>query len=125
MEIAEEIGVYLDNEGIAELAVDLFLNRVPESPAKCVAVLTTSGPSTSAPIPKRLGIQILVRAEEHDDALPLVWLIYNKLHNKWNILPESQGRMLATTLPGLFYFDHNNWVIYSTNYVVEQAFKKV
>lgn len=125
MEIAEEIAFYLDAEGVAELAVDLFLNRIPDSPIKCVAVITTSGPSTTLPIPLRLGFQILVRAEDHSDALPIVWAIYNKLHNKFNKLPESQGRVVASTLPGLFYLDDNKWVIYSTNYTVEQAFKKI
>lgn len=123
MEIAEEVAVYLDSEGVAVLLTNLFLNRLPDEPVKCVAVINVSGPSSVEPIPKRLGIQILVRAENHDDALSLTWLIYNKLHLKCNILPESQGRVIASTLPGLFYLDDNNLIVYSTSYVVHQAWK--
>lgn len=124
MEIAEEVGTYLHDEGIAVLEENLFLNRLPNLPAKCLAVVNTSGPSSVAPIPKRLGIQILVRAENHADALLLTWGVYNKLHNKWNILPESLGRVVASVTPGLFYLDDNNWIVYSTTYMVEQALKK-
>lgn len=123
MEIAEEVATYLTNEGVATLMTDLFLNRIPDKPAKCVAVVNVSGPSSVAPIPKRLGIQILVRAENHDDGLALAWEIYHKLHLKWNILPESQGRVVASILPGTFYLDDNNLIVYSTSYVMQQVWK--
>lgn len=124
MEIVEEVAAYLASEGVGILKETLFMNTLPDTPEQCVAVLNIGGPTSVDPIPKRHGISVLLRAADHDAGLATAWQIYNLLHNKWNVLPESTGRVVGDLLPGMYYFDENNRIIYSLSFTVEQAWKK-
>lgn len=124
MEIVEEVATYLQTSGVGVIKETIFMNTLPDSPEQSIAVLNTGGLASIEPIPKRHGISILARAPNHNVGLTMAWQIYNLLHNKWNILPESTGRVVGGLLPGLYYHDENDRLIYSLSFTVEAAWKK-
>lgn len=80
--IAEELALYLQEQGHGQQNTDLFLGFQPDSPDNCVTVYDTSAPvlgDSHALSVDQLGVQILVRNTSYSEARDLIMLIHRDL----------------------------------------------
>lgn len=120
MELVEDIAQYLAAQGVGVVGVDIFLKRMPAAPISCVSIYDSGGSIERGDPLNRPTFQVLIRGAEHMVLLPKVRNVFSLLHNKWNVLAERYGRILAEALSGAYYLDEASNVIYPLNFYLVQ-----
>jgi len=81
MILIEQVGQYLEDQGIGTVATDIFLGYQPDTPDNCIAVILTSGNTPSIDIPtKEPRFQILIRNTNYETGDGKLTTIRNTLH---------------------------------------------
>jgi len=78
--ILDDVGEYLEDNGIGTLATDLFLGELPDDPAAAVAVFEyAGGPPNKQAGTRTPGVQILCRASDYAAARIKIEAVYQLL----------------------------------------------
>ena len=121
--LVEEIVDYLATQSIGTKATDLFFDHMPDvstSPIACV--IDRGGPAPPAELPHRTAaIQVLVRADDYDDARQFAAKIHNILHGMFGV-SFTNNKVLASRafgLPASIGQDKNGRHEVSANYELD------
>lgn len=85
MTLIEQVATYLqDTLSLGTIGTNIFINRLPDSPAAAIAVIDTGGaePDTQVPV-KRPTFQVLLRNTNYDNAKAVLNSVRDGLHNKF------------------------------------------
>jgi hypothetical protein len=83
MTLIEQVAMFLQNEGVATLTTDMFLNYLPDNPDNVVAIIDTGGTEPDTYLPTRSPtFQILVRNSNYDNGKAKLDEIRDLLHQK-------------------------------------------
>ena len=129
MATLDEIGTYLETQGVGTQATDLFLRSAPDTPDACVAVLEYGG---APPVPKmgntpgavileRPRIQVRARAATYTAAETKAKAAWSALH--WFVGTLSGTvyyKIEALQSPFLLERDENNRFIVGFNCQIEK-----
>ena len=81
MTVLEDLGQYLQNNGIGTQATDMFLAEMPTTPNNLVSIMDTGGPTSSTHEPTRqFTFQIIVRNTDYATAMNKANAIRALLH---------------------------------------------
>lgn len=91
MSLAKIIARYLDDQGLAVWAENVFTNNRPARPIKCLSIYNSGGlPNTGDDTETQL-VQIVARAESYDEAYNLLEPIHEIFKEKYTFwLGDSQ-----------------------------------
>lgn len=101
--LLDEIGSYLDTEGIGTRATDLFEGFMPDTPDACVALIETGGQASEHVLSSAVGapaweapsFQVICRAGRRD---------YSTVRTKANDVFKKLDGLVNTTLSSVRYF---------------------
>lgn len=104
MSVLDEIGKYLEDEGVGTVGTDLFLGFLPDTPAACVALqeYSASPPSPGFGVPgiqhETPGVQVLARGTPEDYDGPRA-----KAEAAYKALAKVQGQTLTSAASSAAY----------------------
>ena len=90
----KEIATYIENNTEFEIDVNIFAGfRPSEAPARCVAVLESTGGAVNAYFPDAgdKAVQILSRAKSYWDAREDIYIVFNLLKSKAQVTLPAVG----------------------------------
>jgi hypothetical protein len=122
MTIIEQVGTYLDDNGVGSLGQTIFLGNMPDQPDSCIAVIETVGLAPSIDIPtSKPGFQVLVRSVDYDDGYNTTKAIKRLLHQFMNDTLVGDGdyffSIFLVSDGGSIGRDSNGREIFSTNFI--------
>lgn len=127
MGMLDEIGTYLQEQGIGTLASDLYLGRLPDSPDGVAGLFEQQGlpprhhnGGSQAPFMENPRLQILVRGTDYETARTKAFDIYNKLNALTNTVMGGTcyTAIFAMHQPFPIGYDNNERVRFSCNFQV-------
>jgi len=121
--LLEDIGGYLEQNGIGVLGTDIFLGQLPPSPDNVVVLYPTGGFAQDLPLPDvKMTAQVLVRDKSYQAGYERIWRIFNLLDGgERRFLQAPSGRkMVAQAMQPPFFLqrDENNRFIFVFNVAV-------
>lgn len=97
MILIEQVGQYLEDQGVGTVGTNIFLGYQPETPDNCVAVILTAGSTPSIDIPtKEPRFQILIRNTNHETG-------NNKLNTIRDLLHQFKNSELVSGQTYFYY----------------------
>lgn len=119
--IITEVAAYLAANGIGTVGQDIFLEEMPPDPIVATCVVSSSGVVVAGNPVDRPGFQILIRGTDKAEQLTRAWTIHELLHDKWNMLSTTRGRIEAMALPGGMFRDEAGNRNLSLNFLITRA----
>ncbi|HHV98601.1 MAG TPA: hypothetical protein GXX36_03350 [Clostridiaceae bacterium] len=116
-----EIGAYLQSQGIGTLATDLFLGQMPEEPDNCIALFEYAGnPPDLHWNGEYPGLQVRVRNKSYAAGRAKIQQIYGLLHGLHGQVLSGTRYLLikARGNPEVLQRDENNRIEFFVNFEV-------
>lgn len=83
--LIDDLGTYLQTQGIGTLGTDLFQGHLPSSPDNCVAVFETGGSQPNKDLPlNHPSFQVIVRNKSYATGRDKLESVRTALHRKFN-----------------------------------------
>ena len=123
----DEIGAYLEAQGLGTLATDLFLGEMPSEPDTCVVVheyeggppVHFMGIAAGTAIWEQPRVQVMTRSKSYATARSKAKDAFNKLDGHSGTLSGTEyGYIRALGSPGLLGKDGNDRVLVVCNFEV-------
>lgn len=131
MSTLEDIGDYLESQGVGTQGTDIFLGEMPDAPDLCSALYLYSGSSSVQAMGLAVGksvvdfprLHVECRAPKLTDAESKSLAVYNKLHNLGPITINAHvyKHVVALQCPFLLGVDQNERQIWACNYEVVRS----
>lgn len=128
--LLDEIGTYLQTQGVGTLAVDLFLGRMPATPDTAMSVMEYGGlapvkamsATPGAAVLEMPSIQVLSRSANYTTARTRAESAYKKLDGFSGVLSGVRyGFISANQAPFFIQRDENDRVWIGFNCLVSKA----
>lgn len=125
-----EIGAYLQANGVGTVGTDIFLDRMPETPDTCIALFEYGGSPTHRTMNALPGtanaevvrIQILCRAATHVTARSKARSIFALLdHYDGTLSSVTYYYVMAISSPFYLKRDENERAYYACNFEITKA----
>lgn len=114
--LARQIAAYLEANTIGTLGTDLFISTMPETPKTATAIVMTGGPLLAGDPTRRPSFQILHRNTHAESALPKSVEIHNLFDDRWNVLSNFPGRIVAVSEVGAQFKDAAGLSVFPLNF---------
>lgn len=116
-----EIGTYLQTQGIGQLSKDMFLGSMPDQPDNCIALFEYAGnPPDLHWNGEYPGLQVRVRNKSYVTGREKIQRIYELLHGLHNQILSGTRYLLikARGTPEVLQRDGNNRIEFFVNFEV-------
>jgi len=117
--LLDEIGAYLQAQGVGTAGTDLFLSGLPDAPDTALAILETGGfePDLAAPMDNPT-FQIMSRAGDYFVARTRAKAAYDALHGLAETVLSGRRYLLIRAMQSPTYIgvDQNGRHLIATNY---------
>lgn len=121
--IENDVAAYLEDNAIGTVSEDIFVGRMPDTPANAVVVINTNGQTPSKYVSdlRFPTFQIIVRDESYEDGATKAKEIRDLLHGKYGLEWDSGYimRIHAQQEPGHIGVDTIGRDEFSCNYYAE------
>lgn len=114
--LANLLAEHMAANGIGTLGTDLFIQTMPELPRVSTVVVMTGGPIIPEDPTRRPSFQVQHRNTHIESALPKSVQIHNLFDNRWNVLKDFPGRIVAVSEVGSSFKDESGLVIFPLNF---------
>lgn len=122
----EDVGDYLQAQGIGALATDIFYTKFPAQPHNCIILIGQAGQSTKTTLRKTMTLErpelgIRVRNQDDETADAKAKAIYDLLNLTFNTTLGSTRFKSIRAIAPHFYVgqDKNENFLYSINFSLE------
>jgi len=122
----DDIGSYLQTQGIGTLGTDLFYENFDSSATNCIALIAQAGQSPKTTLRntmtlKRPELGVRVRNQNDSDAHTKAESVYNLLNHTYNTTLGSTRFKSIKAIAEPFFVSQskNNSYIYSINFILE------
>jgi hypothetical protein len=129
MAVLEDLGAYLEEQGVGTVGTTIFYNAVPETPPSCLALFEYGGAGPRFTLPATTGIatesarvQVLVRSESNTAARAKAEEAYRALAKIVDRPLSSTRYLRVEPLQAPFFLrrDENHRIIMAFNVEVEK-----
>lgn len=126
--LLDELGLYLQAQGVGTLGTDLFTGTLPDAPDNAVAIYEYGGVSPVSTLGpgqakfERPRIQVLARATTYSAARSKIETVFKLLHGLANTSLSSVRYLLVEAVQSPFFMekDANNRVKLACNFQIHK-----